>query len=100
MNIRPSRLRGGFLEIAERLYHGYFPCSLFSNSVARRPRRNDIEAIGKGIQRHGCVEVDGRHQPAGRLPIRDHAEHGIVRQERVTLEIHLRDEALREADAE
>src|SRR5262249_26719813 len=100
VDIGTGRLRGGLLQVVERLYHRLVSLQFVLKQRGASAAQNDIEAIGQCVERYAGVEVERCNKPARRLRVRDRPEHGVVRQQWVAFEIHLSDEALRESRTE
>src|SRR6476659_5318646 len=72
--------------------------------TALEPRRaraaqHDVEAIGEAVELHGVVAVERGDELADRGLARHRAQDRALRYQRITLEIHLRDQPLRPAVA-
>src|ERR1700738_3253573 len=61
---------------------------VFEQGLAASPQY-DIEAVGEALQRARCMEVESCRQTIRRRLIGDGCDDGIVRDERIPLEIHL-----------
>src|SRR5690606_17480249 len=60
----------------------------------------DIELVGAHVHRNGRIHVEWRHQSLDCILVRDRLDDRADPDQRVTLEIHLRDQPLCEAMAE
>src|SRR5262245_5079839 len=80
VDIGTGRLRGGLLQVVERLYHRLVSLQFVLKQRGAPAAQNDIEAMGQRVEWYAGVEIERCNKPARRLPVRDRPEHGIVRQ--------------------
>src|SRR5215470_11926473 len=62
--------------------------------------KDDVEAVAEGAVVQRRLPVVAGDEPVARHRVGDAGEDDVVGEERVALEVHLRDEPLRERDAE
>src|SRR5574341_400876 len=77
--------------------------SLSRRAVHRRgleSAQHDVEAVGEGVLRHRVFPVELGHPPHPGLLVGNAHVHRVVRQQRISGEVHLRDHAREEGAAE